>query len=424
MIGAGDGETAPKEEAAETKNGVKRESTEEATPAKKRRKRESVASPSSIKKAESGASDDDEDEKPAPKRRRAAAPATVRRRVKKAESYDSEEDEKPAKKRKLLKKRRVADSDDDDSDFHDGILPDRRKADESDFEDEKPRAPNARRSTSESVKDSIAVKKREDTASPSHTIDVKNDDGGGKKDVTSDDESELSEIVDEPPKKRKQAKAAPKPKKRATKPRMEDEKDGEDASDRAAGDVSESSLSSLIDEAPKRKRKSKEPSAQKSKGGSKPAANVSPDEAEVKKLQGHLVKCGVRKIWGIELKPCGDDPRAKIRHLKRMLKDIGMDGRFSEAKAREIKERRELEADLEAVTEMDTYWGVSGSGRPARNRGKKSMKEDSSDGEGKVAQKEEGSDDDNEDDGKAFIARSRGSTRADLAFLGDESESD
>nr|CEG04223.1 unnamed protein product [Fusarium clavum] len=108
----------------------------------------------------------------------------------------------------------------------------------------------------------------------------------------------------------------------------------------------ESELSDVLDEPPKPKRKKKE----KKEGASKPAkapkaaakkSSVSddPNTEEIKRLQGYLVKCGVRKLWHNELKQYGDDAKAKIRHLKKMLSDVGMDGRFSEAKAREIKER-------------------------------------------------------------------------------------
>ena len=40
-----------------------------------------------------------------------------------------------------------------------------------------------------------------------------------------------------------------------------------------------------------------------------------------------------------------------------MLKDAGMDGRYSVEKARAVKERRELEQDLEAVKEGEKRWG-------------------------------------------------------------------
>ena len=90
--------------------------------------------------------------------------------------------------------------------------------------------------------------------------------------------------------------------------------------------------------------------------------DLGPDEAEIKRLQSWLLKCGIRKLWHKELAPY-ETTKAKIRHLKEMLKDVGMDGRYSAEKASAIKERRELAADLEAVQEGNKQWGKeSGSG--------------------------------------------------------------
>ncbi|KAF2670987.1 hypothetical protein BT63DRAFT_205513 [Microthyrium microscopicum] len=122
--------------------------------------------------------------------------------------------------------------------------------------------------------------------------------------------------------------------------------------------LSESDMSVLIDDGPvpKRKKKSSEPKGKKDKTTkpTKPKAATKdtsdPDDAEIKKLQKQLTQCGVRKMWWRELKDF-DTPKEKIRHLRQKLKDIGMTGRFSADKASEIKERLELEADLEAVQE-------------------------------------------------------------------------
>ncbi|KAI0441302.1 hypothetical protein F4803DRAFT_523736 [Xylaria telfairii] len=195
-------------------------------------------------------------------------------------------------------------------------------------------------------------------------------------------------------------------------------------------DDSDSSLSSVLDEPPPKKRKGKD-----AKGGSKPKQStpkeLTGDEAEIKKLQGQLVKCGVRKIWGIELKKYGSDGKAKIRHLRTMLHDVGMDGRFSEAKAREIKERRELIGELEAVNEMNELWGLEGrSGRASRSKAPRiSLKEESdedndnkNDDNDVVGQKPKVEDDEEDFKGKT---NSRMSKRmADLAFLGSDSESE
>ncbi|KAL5594309.1 hypothetical protein BROUX41_001251 [Berkeleyomyces rouxiae] len=143
----------------------------------------------------------------------------------------------------------------------------------------------------------------------------------------------------------------------------------------------ESDMSSVVDEppVPKRGSKAKSKSDPKPKPTrQKPSATQSADQQEIKKLQQQLGKCGVRKIWGVELKSCGGDDKAKIRHLKDMLRDCGMTGRFSDARAKEIKEQRELMADLQAVQDMTQTWGASKDGarstRASRRAAPKSLK--------------------------------------------------
>ncbi|KAF2152496.1 hypothetical protein K461DRAFT_313178 [Myriangium duriaei CBS 260.36] len=131
---------------------------------------------------------------------------------------------------------------------------------------------------------------------------------------------------------------------------------------------SKSELSDVKDEPPpkkwgKRASDSNKKAAKPTK--SKPAktskdADLSPDEQEIKRLQGWLIKCGIRKMWHKELAPY-DSNKAKIKHLKGMLEDAGMTGRYSQEKATAIKEQRELAADLEAVQEGNKTWGM-GSG--------------------------------------------------------------
>lgn len=168
-----------------------------------------------------------------------------------------------------------------------------------------------------------------------------------------------------------------------------------------AADNSDSELSVLIDNepAPKKKRKSKDSStkpktsATKSSTKAKPDAE-DPDQAEIKRLQGWLVKCGIRKLWGKELKPY-ESPKAKAKHLRDMLAKAGMSGRYSIEKANQIKEARELAADIEAVQEGAERWGAEdeeggraekdddADARPARRlvRGAKNYDFLSSDGE-------------------------------------------
>ncbi len=130
-------------------------------------------------------------------------------------------------------------------------------------------------------------------------------------------------------------------------------------------EASDSELSVLIDEEPPPKKKRKGSSTAAEKRGTKASAPKikaagadinDPDQAEIKRLQGWLVKCGIRKLWGKELKPY-ESSKAKIKHLKEMLADAGMTGRHSIEKASQIKEARELKADIEAVKEGAERWG-------------------------------------------------------------------
>ncbi|TDZ48218.1 hypothetical protein CTRI78_v008364 [Colletotrichum trifolii] len=231
----------------------------------------------------------------------------------------------------------------------------------------------------------------------------------------SDDEKEGSGIEKSPDDKYEvSAKASVKEK--------EDDKPTEKESEgQRLVDDTTSELSDVIDEPPKPKRKKKEAGdGTKAPKAKKPtASSEDPDDVEIKKLQSQLVKCGIRKIWGIELKQCGDNKKARIKHLKEMLKEVGMDGRFSEAKAREIKERKELADELAAVTEMNANWGAGGrsSRSKTREHPSKMTKEDVP-GEIKGEEEEE----DDEDNGAAVSSRARGKARADLAFLGDDDE--
>ncbi|KAI0617554.1 hypothetical protein TUN199_10451 [Pyrenophora tritici-repentis] len=145
----------------------------------------------------------------------------------------------------------------------------------------------------------------------------------------------------------------------------------------AKEEISDSDLSSVIDEAPAKKKKAaaakgkKEKAPAKPKAAPKAKAEDDPDTVEVKRLQGWLVKCGIRKVWARdpELSKC-DTTKEKIRVLKGWLKDVGMDGKYSNEKAAKIKEQREFAKDLEAIKEGELAWGktneVTATGRPSR----------------------------------------------------------
>ena len=142
----------------------------------------------------------------------------------------------------------------------------------------------------------------------------------------------------------------------------------ENATDADSANGSESEMSVVLDEEPKPKRRKRSSSGSKPKAkkaeatkSRKPGeASADPDADEIKRLQGWLIKCGIRKMWYKELAPY-DTPKLKIKHLKDMLTDAGMTGRYSKEKADEIRDQRELKADLEAVQEGEKTWGKSNS---------------------------------------------------------------
>ena len=180
-------------------------------------------------------------------------------------------------------------------------------------------------------------------------------------------ESEMSEVLDEAPKgkgrKRKADSAKPSTKTNGTKAKASDDE-----------------MSEVLDEAPKVKGKKGNTDPANSRAKKTETLNrkrsseqsTDPNADEIKRLQGWLIKCGIRKMWHRELAPF-DDSKAKIGHLKKLLADAGMTGRYSLEKANQIKEERELRADLEAVQEGAKQWGKAEteeddetSGRPKR----------------------------------------------------------
>ncbi len=57
-----------------------------------------------------------------------------------------------------------------------------------------------------------------------------------------------------------------------------------------------------------------------------------------------MFKCGVHKVWKRELDGLSDEQA--IAKLRQILRDLGMEGRPSLEKCREIKARREYEAEI------------------------------------------------------------------------------
>ncbi|KAG0131696.1 hypothetical protein HOY82DRAFT_578536 [Tuber indicum] len=141
----------------------------------------------------------------------------------------------------------------------------------------------------------------------------------------------------------------------------------------------ESEMSVVLDPTPLKKSRSQNPGAGSSKkqgktkvsksrpkerskkGSSKADSNLSPDEEKIKTLQQWLLKCGIRKFWSKELAKF-ETPKEKIKHLTGLLTDVGMTPRYSNEKAKKIKEERELQAEVEAVQE-GARWAKMDNGR-------------------------------------------------------------
>jgi len=129
------------------------------------------------------------------------------------------------------------------------------------------------------------------------------------------------------------------------------------SSHRIPDKMSDSEMSSLVDEPPKKKGRGKskiseatkpEAKSKRSKQSSQP---LSKDEETIKRLKSLVVACGVRKQWARELN--GLNTGAQVAHIRKILSDLGMVGRLSMEQAREIRARRELAQELDDVQKFE-----------------------------------------------------------------------
>jgi hypothetical protein len=420
------------------KKGTKRASRESKAPPRKRQKKEET--PEEEEDMESSDLSDLSDSSPEESA---------------VSEFDNSEDEKPKKKsksksrtpvkRQLKKKAKVESDEDEELDL---------VSDESDNSD----APKRKRQSK--VKSKAPAKRQSKSKAKSK---VESDEDEGEEEVSDGGRHEDSDAAPEkkstprnptPKKPRKpesngesgnekpknktgypQKETTPKiPLKKALSDDEESKPDSKSPTD--AG--SESEMSVVLDEAPKPKRKRRSKSDMASSISSKPAKgkkdkasrppkattaskDLSSEEELISTLKSQLKKCGMNKIWQFELKQYGDDNRAKIKHLQGILKEIGMVGRFSEARAREIKEMRELQADLEAVKEGEKSWGLESGRRASRGLVKKNLRDSTVEDDDEEGENGKGGTDGDENRSFSDQPRARKPrARADLAFLGDE----
>ncbi|KAF8634198.1 hypothetical protein AX15_001012 [Amanita polypyramis BW_CC] len=118
---------------------------------------------------------------------------------------------------------------------------------------------------------------------------------------------------------------------------------------------SDSELSIMIDEPPKKRKSSKPESKSTGRGSTRKRKSPEPlskDEETIKRLKSLVVACGVRKAWSKVFEGM-NKPSQQIRKLKEILSDLGMKGRHSLEQAKAIREKRELAQELEDVQSFE-----------------------------------------------------------------------
>ncbi|KAA1136391.1 hypothetical protein PGTUg99_029849 [Puccinia graminis f. sp. tritici] len=104
------------------------------------------------------------------------------------------------------------------------------------------------------------------------------------------------------------------------------------------------------------------PAPKSGKGKRRESVPVDKDEERIKKLKSFVVACGVRKQWKKEFQHLTTN-KQQIQRLTKILEDLGMTGRLSMVKAKEIKARRDLEAEVsELVATRETESSDDGDG--------------------------------------------------------------
>ncbi|WWD00873.1 hypothetical protein V866_007811 [Kwoniella sp. B9012] len=213
--------------------------------------------------------------------------------------------------------------------------------------------------------------------------------------------------------------------------------------------MSDSDMSSVYDEPPsnrtksrksasvpasgKRKSKSKsvsvmssdeeKPSSKKRKGSSKnkkdPNEGLSPDEARLADLKRIVVACGVRKQWAKEFADC-PTTSSQIRHVQGLLSSLGIKGQPTLGKAKTLKAKRELAQELDDVKTFEAARGLSSDTRERRSRATSATKRK------KVVGSDDEEEDEEEDDEAIELDKEESALGAvlDLDFLGGDSDSD
>ncbi|KAG8977592.1 hypothetical protein FRB90_008742 [Tulasnella sp. 427] len=214
---------------------------------------------------------------------------------------------------------------------------------------------------------------------------------GGKNSL--DDDEDLSELEDGPPRKKVK-----------TKRTSDGASKGKSKAKKAAA---ESGSASEEDAAPKKK------SRKKPEKSDKP---MDKNEDEIKRLKSFVVACGVRKKWVKEFEGL-TTPAQQINKLRQILADLGMTGRLSMEKAKEIREKREFAQEMEDIQEFNAK--ING---PRASRSSKGKAKQESDDEDEEMKNGDGNEDEESSPAPSRPRKKGRSTL--LAFLDDQSESE
>ncbi|KAG8977751.1 hypothetical protein FRB90_008718 [Tulasnella sp. 427] len=169
---------------------------------------------------------------------------------------------------------------------------------------------------------------------------------GGKLSTQLDDDDDLSELEDGPPRK-----------KIKTKRTSNGASKGKSKAKKAAA---ESGSASEEEAAPKKK------SRKKPEKSDKP---MDKNEDEIKRLKSFVVACGVRKKWVKEFEGL-TTPAQQINKLRQILADLGMTGRLSMEKAKEIREKREFAQEMEDIQEFNAKINGPRASRSSKGKAK------------------------------------------------------
>ncbi|KAI8141001.1 hypothetical protein BJV82DRAFT_620416 [Fennellomyces sp. T-0311] len=157
-----------------------------------------------------------------------------------------------------------------------------------------------------------------------------------------------------------------------------------------------------------------ETATKKPKGRKKPEDKKknSPSEEKIERLKTYIRKCGVRKKWVAEFEGLTTQGQ-KIKKLESILKDLGVEGQPSLKKCEQVKQERELKADI-AGLDTENILVDEGNGRRSTRRSQPAKRKRH------IAASDDEDDEDEERNSSTKVAKTS-SPGLDLSFLGDQS---